>query len=167
MNRNLIRRPAAVAMALAAFLFAPGSAALARGGRPPVGTRTRVVAVVPIVPHGFYWGPEWSVGLGWGPYSGWYGPPYPPYGYVRTIPADWGGVELHVSPRKALVKVDGEGVGQARDYNSDYQPLWLKPGKHTLELSREGYETLKTRIDVAPGRYYDMHYRLQETRTGS
>jgi len=112
----------------------------------------------------WFWGPRFSFAFGWGwPYSGWYGPLYPPpYGYVRTVPGNWTGIELHVHPRKAMVRVDGETVGQARDFNSDYNPLWLQPGRHVLELSHPDYMTLRVALKVKVGGYYSLRYDLVE-----
>lgn len=110
----------------------------------------------------FGWGWDW----GW-PYSygGFYGPPVyyaEPYGPVRLVPPHIGAVELHVHPWKATVTIDGRVYGEARDFNASYDPLWLDAGPHSLELSREGYKTLRVPLEVRPGGQYSLHYSLDE-----
>jgi|ERR1051325_2557765 hypothetical protein len=133
---------------------------LAGSGRAHAGVRVGVRASVffPAGPVAYYWDPWYPYpGLGWG-FS--YAPyPYPRYAYP---PRNVAPVELHVSPRKADVIVDGANVGQARDFNSAAYPLWLKPGTHTLELSRSGYQTLRMKFVVQKGRAYRVHYELRE-----
>src|SRR5262245_6934298 len=125
---------------------------LAGSGQAHAGVRVGVRASV-VFPVGYYWDPWWY------PY------PYAPYPYPRYAqlpPRNVAPVELHVSPRKADVIVDGANVGQARDFNSAAYPLWLKPGTHTLELSRSGYQTLRVKFAVQKGRAYRVHYELRE-----
>lgn len=135
----------------------------APAGRHVTGVHTRgvVVAGSPYWPYP-YWG--WGFGIGWGwPYypAYPYGPPYP----VTVQPAeapDAGALELHVHPWKAQVKIDGYEVGQARDFNSYYAPLVVRPGHHILELSAPDHQTLRTPIKIDRGGYYVLRYRLEE-----
>src|SRR5712691_3336832 len=191
MSRIILRLPVALALGAVLATAVPAAmAAGSRGGRPSggpaamsprgggsmaPGARTarpgagpsvaRPVIVAPIDIDRFFWGPAFGFGFGWGwPYyaaGGWYGPPYP-YGYTRTVPGDWAAVELHVHPRKALVRIDGYDAGEARNFNSAYEPLWLKPGAHTLELSYPGYMTLRVRLAAAEGGYLKLRYSLEE-----
>jgi len=118
--------------------------------------------VFPVGPVAYSWDPWWYPypGLGYG-FSYQYAPyPYPRY--AQLPPRNIAPVELHVSPRKADVIVDGTNVGQARDFNSAAYPLWLKAGTHTLELSRSGYLTLRVKFMVQKGRAYRVHYELRE-----
>jgi len=71
-------------------------------------------------------------------------------------------VELHVSPRKASVKVDGYDVGQARDFNSSYTPLFLTPGDHTLELAYPEHQVLRLKVHGAAGQALDLRYDLAD-----
>jgi hypothetical protein len=128
----------------------------------------RVLVAVPFdLDDAWFYGPPLGAGYGWWgwPYADWgpYGPPYAgAYGYVRVIPSDAAGLELHVHPWKAEVRVDGASVGQARDHNGSYDALWLKPGRHVLTLSAPGFQTLKVALNAGGGGYLSLHERLQE-----
>lgn len=131
------------------------------GGLTPrhVHSRTHVVVGWP------WWGAGWGWGWwGWGwPYAGYWGEYYPAYGYSRTAPPDSAAaVELHISPRKATVRVDGYEVGQARDFNDSYTPLFLTEGEHVVELSYRGYKTLKVRVHGSAGSELNLHYDLEK-----
>jgi hypothetical protein len=71
-------------------------------------------------------------------------------------------IELHVSPRKATVKLDGYEVGQERDFNDDYTPLFVTSGDHILEFSYRGYKTLKVRIHGTEGQSLNLHFDLDK-----
>jgi len=152
-------------LALCSLLLFGTTRALAgvRGAvRGPGVVRQRAVVFRAAFGGPFYWDPFWYPysGFGWG-ISYAYGPPF--YGgYAQLPPRNAAPVELHVSPRKADVIVDGTNVGQARDFNSRAYPLWLKTGTHTLELGRPGYQTLRVKFEVKGGRAYRVHYELRE-----
>lgn len=102
-----------------------------------------------------FWDPVW----GWyGPWGPWYGPE-PSRVYIGShkglVP-----VELHVHPWKASVFVDTKAQGEARDYNDDSHPLWLRPGSHVVALQYPGYQTLRLDLDVEKGLPRDLHFRL-------
>jgi len=157
------RQQTTLALALAPLLLL-GSTGATAGGRTalrgPGPVRQRVVVVRPAFVDPFFWDPFWYTGFGWGlSYS--YGPP--PYdGYAQVPPRNAAPVELHVSPRKATVIVDGTNVGQARDFSSRAYPLWLESGTHELELSHRGYQTLRVKLEAKRGRAYRIHYDLHE-----
>jgi hypothetical protein len=69
-----------------------------------------------------------------------------------------GVVETDVRPKKATLSVDGSVVGQARDFNGRWDYLWLEPGEHVLEFSKDGYMTLRRHLNVRAG----MHVRVTE-----
>ncbi len=107
-------------------------------------------------PYGYHGYPyRYGYGFGYGyvawPGAWWYG--YPPY-YVAA-PGDAsqypGIIETDVKPKRATVSVDGQPLGQARDYDGSWDRLWLEPGEHVLEFSRDGYMTLRRHILLKPG----------------
>jgi hypothetical protein len=109
-----------------------------------------------------FWGSYWPGPTPWG----WYG--YGPVVYVpvagSTPPAAPTAVArlgLHVTPRKADILMDGNDLGQARDFDPDFRPLWLTPGNHVLELRYPGYQTLRIEVEVTKGQVSNLHYKLR------
>ena len=100
-------------------------------------------------PYFAYASPPWGWWYGGSPYRGF------PYKIDPDAP---GAVETHISPKKAVIHVDGEYVGQARDYNGRWNLLWLDSGDHVIEFSKDGYKTLRRHVDVQAG----MHTRIAE-----
>ncbi|MBI3448847.1 MAG: PEGA domain-containing protein [Acidobacteria bacterium] len=166
-----------------------GHAPSGQGGSGSAPSRNVGSHAVPVGPNGHHGGgtrvviggwPWWGFGVGWGwsswgyyGYNPWYYPAYYPgygYGYPASrygYPTDSDGptaaaVELHISPRKASVKVDGYDVGQARDFNSSYTPLFITPGDHTLELSYPDHQVLRLRVHSAAGEALDLRYDLAD-----
>ncbi len=153
-------RPTLLAMLAFVPLLFVGAAPVHAGGRTVHGG---VVIRSGVYADPFFWDPFWYPRFGWGVYysTGPYGPP-PSYGYGQVRPRNTAPVELHVSPRKATVVVDGTNVGQARDFDSRAYPLWLKAGTHDIELSYRGRQTLRVRFDVKRGSAYRVHYDLRD-----
>ncbi len=115
-----------------------------------------------------WWGPSLSLGFYWGyPYDGYYPSyGYPYYGYPYAVVPGYGGsgpaeVTTDVSPRDAVVRVDGEEVGFSRDYNGSWDVLHVQPGRRAVTFSAPGYMTLTTVLDAKPGRHYQISYALQ------
>jgi hypothetical protein len=136
-----------------------GSFTTDRSGRPTV---RRVFIGVPTFVGSAFWDPFWPGPSPWG----WYGYGslvYVPVsgGTMQVAPLDVARLGLHVSPRKADIVIDGNDVGEARDYDADFRPLWLSPGDHVLELRYLGYQTLRIRLDVNKGQVSDLHYKLR------
>src|SRR5262249_34238256 len=70
--------------------------------------------------------------------------------------------QLHITPKKATVIVDGADVGQARDFSSPDEPLVLAPGTHVLEFSYDGYKSLKVRVEAVDGKTLTLQYDLEK-----
>jgi len=110
-----------------------------------------------IVPYDYdpwFYDPLWE-GPGYYPY-------YPPRPALRVVPEGMIPVELRVQPRRATVVLDGNDLGQARDFDSVTDPLWLGPGEHRLTLRAPGYETLTVRLDTGKAVHSRLHYRLRK-----
>jgi hypothetical protein len=104
--------------------------------------------------HGYPYYYGWAAWpWGWW-YAGW------PYYVIRdgVSPAGSGVVETDVKPKKAEIRVDGQFVGQARDFNGRWDYLWLQPGEHVFEFSKDGYMTLRRVLKVRAG----MHVQITE-----
>ena len=97
--------------------------------------------------------PGFSFGIFFGrpvPYR--YAYPYPTYGYPSVAPGvGYGGVSFGLNPGDADVYVDGQYIGNARDFNGVSQPLTLSAGMHRIELQAPGYDPLIFDVNVMPG----------------
>ena len=81
-----------------------------------------------------------------------YAYPYPVYGYPTVAPGvAYGGVSFGINPADADVYVDGEYIGNARDFSGTAQPLTLSAGLHRIELQAPGYDPLVFDVNVVPG----------------
>jgi PEGA domain-containing protein len=79
-----------------------------------------------------------------------YGAPSAPV-YITPNSPTYGSISLEVSPSDADVFVDGQYVGQVRDFDGIGAPLTLTPGRHRVELAAAGYEPLSFDVNVVPG----------------
>ena len=79
-----------------------------------------------------------------------YGAPTAPV-YITPTSTAYGGITFEISPVDADVYVDGQYVGQVRDFDGVGAPLNLMAGRHRVELSAPGYEPLSFDVDVVPG----------------
>jgi hypothetical protein len=91
-------------------------------------------------------------------------PPRPGGGEPRAEvatpePGAAGGVRLRVEPRDAVVYVDGEYRGPARDLPD----LRLPPGHHRVELARPGFRPLEKEFDVEADRTIDLDLTMERS----
>lgn len=118
-----------------------------------------------------WWGSPW-VGwgwlgwdaYGWGPYGGayWAWEPYGAPGWGRDVEvAGDAWIETDVRPKRATVRLDGEEVGVAKDWNGVWDRLPVDPGDHELEFVLDGYMTLQVRLDARAGRVYHVDRELR------
>jgi hypothetical protein len=66
---------------------------------------------------------------------------------LDALPRFVGTVAMAVDPAGATVVVDGEAVGTVPLASS----LWLDPGKHTVVVSKDGFESVERPISVSAG----------------
>jgi hypothetical protein len=152
-----------------------------RGDQPATGTATvrtqprvpagRTVYYRPITyyPYGayglgyFYYDPYWMGSPygygGYGGYGGHYGAP------VYRADYGTGAVRLRVSPREALVHVNGYYVGQVDDFDGIFQRLRLEAGPHRIEIRAPGYEPLVFEVRLQPGQTITYRGELQPAAT--
>ncbi len=108
---------------------------------------------------------SWGVHYAGRPYAG-FGVWVPMSAYVvapagyRTYRPSSAAVETDVRPKRAQVRVDGQLVGQARDFNGPWDLLLLRPGVHMLELSAPGHMSLEIALDAERGGYYHIRESL-------
>jgi len=94
----------------------------------------------PYSPYPIYWGPS---------YSYW-------HGAVRT----------QVEPREAQVYVDGYYAGSVDDFDGTFQRLYLRPGKHQIELRLAGYRTFRERILAVSGETVKLRHAMERLGPG-
>ena len=93
------------------------------------------------------------------------GPGYPAQGPGYQVGpggrAAYGGVSLDISPRDAIVYVDGTYVGAADDFYDPSQPLPVMAGRHRIQVQAPGYQPLIFDVDVLPGQVIPYQGDLQ------
>jgi hypothetical protein len=75
-----------------------------------------------------------------------------------------GGVSFEITPNTAAVYVDGQYVGTVANFAPTAQPLTLTPGRHHLEVSSPGYQTMAFDADVTPGQVTPFQGTMQPIR---
>lgn len=94
--------------------------------------------------------------------------PYPPFGFP---PGVHGGdtivaLRLQVTPREALVYVDGFSAGMVDDYDGVFQRLRLVPGPHEIVIYQHGYRTFRQHVYYNPGSTQTIRHRLDPLMPG-
>jgi len=112
--------------------------------------------------YGYYPYSYW--GWGWPWYYGGYSYARPYYYPVQTVrnataPAV---IQTAVKPKKAELFLDGQPIGQARDYSGSWDVLYVKPGRHEIEFRKDGLMTLHYAVDVQAGAYYAFDEKMQK-----
>ena len=94
--------------------------------------------------------------------------PYPPFGFPPGIhPSDTiVALRLQVSPREALVYVDGFSAGMVDDYDGVFQRLRLVPGPHEIVIYQPGYRTLRQHVYYNPGSTQTIRHKLDPLMPG-
>lgn len=138
------------ALALFALSAAPAEARSHRGG-----FRGPVIFQSPLLYRyydPFYFG-----------FAQWYPAPYP-FGlppFPGAYPADHiVSLRLQVTPRDALVFVDGYPAGVVDDYDGVFQRLRLVPGSHEVVVHLRGYRTLRQAMYFNPGSSHTIKQAL-------
>jgi PEGA domain-containing protein len=93
---------------------------------------------------------------------------YPPSGYPQVGPVtvqpgttSGAGVSFEITPVDADVYVDGTYVGRVASFGPLSQPLPVAPGRHLIEIRREGYQTLSFDADVTAGQVIPYQGAMQ------
>jgi len=90
-------------------------------------------------------------------------PGYPQPGGVTVQPGatSGAGVSFEITPVDADVYVDGTLMGRVSSFGPLSQPLPVAPGRHLIEIRREGYQTLSFDADVAAGQVIPYQGAMQ------
>jgi hypothetical protein len=121
-----------------------------------VSPRVAPRAIRPVYPRYYAFRPR--VRVAFGLFIG-YPVAYPAYYYPSARaavvpvppPVRTGGLSFDIHPDDATIYVDGRYMGLVQDYSPMMQPLSLAPGRHSVQLFLEGYETLVCDVDVFAG----------------
>ena len=100
----------------------------------------------------------------------WYPYPYP-YPVFGFPPGFYHGdhvvaVRLLVTPREALVYVDGYAAGVVDDFDGVFQRLRLMPGHHEIVVYHPGHRTLRQNLYFNPGSTHTIRYVLDPLAPG-
>jgi hypothetical protein len=87
-------------------------------------------------------------------------PPRPREADERTRESRFGSLAIRVQPSDAVVIVDGTEWRGAADDTGEIL-IQVAPGRHRIELRREGFQTFSTEVDVRPGVTTPVNVLLQ------
>ena len=120
--------------------------------------------------YGYY--PYFYGYYGYPGFYGYWGWPYLYGGLYVSVGGAYGGggayyggpvvIKTRVQPKHSSVSLDGVAVGQARDYSGTWDKLRVDPGRHVLEFSAPGYQTLRLELDARPGGRFTIEEQLRE-----
>lgn len=192
MSRRLRRYVIGASVLAFALAMVPSEALAQRGrGSAPAGSRQAVArppAHRPVYPshrpyyryyrpyygygyYPYYYQPfYWGVGYGWG--YGYYGAfgypwyPYPGQYHPAYYDYDEASARIEVTPRDAQVFVDGYYVGSVDDFDGVFQRLHVRSGEHTLEIYKEGYRTIRERVNFVRGQTYRVKFTMEPLGAG-
>jgi len=94
--------------------------------------------------------------------------PYPPFGFPPGVhPGDAiVALRLQVTPRDAVVYVDGFSAGTVDEYDGVFQRLRLVPGPHEIVIYQMGYRTFRQHVYYNPGSTQTIRHKLDPLMPG-
>jgi hypothetical protein len=91
--------------------------------------------------------------------------PYPgPSGYRLAEPES--NLRLEVTPRDAMVYVDGYLAGAVDEFDGLFQRLHVTPGEHELTLYLAGYRTIHERLYLSPNATRKITHTMEKLGPG-
>lgn len=85
---------------------------------------------------------------------------------VRGTHRNEASARIEVTPNDAQVFVDGYFVGSVDDFDGVFQRLHVRAGEHTLEIYKEGYKTIRERMDFRRGETYEVKFTMEPLAAG-
>jgi PEGA domain len=96
------------------------------------------------------------------PSSGYPAPGYPPNSVgVQPGTANSAGLSFEITPNDAEVYVDGSDVGPVSSFGPASEPLSVTPGRHHVEIRRQGYQTIALDVDALAGQVIPYQGSMQ------
>jgi hypothetical protein len=99
----------------------------------------------------------------------WFPFPYPVFGFPPPgfFPGDHVvAVRVLVTPREALVFVDGYQAGIVDDFDGAFQRLRLMPGHHEIVVYQAGHRTFRQNLYFNPGSTHTIRHTLDRLLPG-
>lgn len=95
-----------------------------------------------------------------------YPPPYPPPlgGYTYAGPESH--LRLAITPREAMVYVDGYLAGTVDEFDGTFQRLHVPPGEHELVIYLQGYRTIKQHLYLGPNATRKITEKMEKLGAG-
>jgi len=95
-----------------------------------------------------------------------YPPAYPPPlgGYTYAGPESH--LRLAITPREAMVYVDGYLAGTVDEFDGTFQRLHVAPGEHELVIYLDGYRTIKQHLYLGPNATRKITEKMEKLPPG-
>lgn len=95
-----------------------------------------------------------------------YPPAYPPPlgGYTYAGPESH--LRLAITPREAMVYVDGYLAGTVDEFDGTFQRLHVAPGEHELVIYLEGYRTIRQHLYLGPNATRKITEKMEKLAAG-
>jgi hypothetical protein len=91
-----------------------------------------------------------------------YPPMYPAYRYAEPE----SNLRVNVTPREAMVYVDGYFAGKVEEFDGRFQRLHVLPGEHEITVYLEGFRSLKQRLYLSPNTTRTIDGSLEKLPAG-
>ena len=95
-----------------------------------------------------------------------YPPAYPPPSGGYTYVGPESHLRLMITPREAMVYVDGYLAGTVDEFDGVFQRLHVAPGEHELVIYLQGYRTIKQHLYLGPNATRKITEKMEKLAAG-
>jgi hypothetical protein len=95
-----------------------------------------------------------------------YPPAYPPPSGGYTYVGPESHLRLMITPREAMVYVDGYLAGTVDEFDGTFQRLHVAPGEHELVIYLQGYRTIKQHLYLGPNATRKITEKMEKLAAG-
>jgi hypothetical protein len=95
-----------------------------------------------------------------------YPPAYPPPSGGYTYAGPESHLRLMITPREAMVYVDGYLAGTVDDFDGTFQRLHVAPGEHELVIYLQGYRTIRQHLYLGPNATRKITEKMEKLAAG-